>query len=102
MVSWSSLDGFLRLRKLQTLPQKTATIENLPDDLRETVEEDVRSGEFADADDAIRRAILAQHERVALRRSLVEAQSEIERGEFFTPEESDAAIEELARTLEKQ
>jgi Arc/MetJ-type ribon-helix-helix transcriptional regulator len=83
------------------MPQR-AIIEALPADLRETVEEDVRAGEFADVDEAIRKAIMSQHERIALRRSLVEAQAQIERGEFFTPEESDAAIEELARTLQKQ
>lgn len=82
--------------------QKAHIIENLPDDLRKTIEEDVRAGDFANADDAIRKAILAQHERVALRRSLVEAKAQIERGEFFAPEESDAAIEELTRTLQKR
>jgi len=82
--------------------QKPATIDTLPDDLRETIEQDVQTGDFANADEAIRKAILAQHERVALRRSLVEAQAQIARGEFFTPEESDAAIEELARTLQKR
>ena len=82
--------------------QKPATIETLPDDLRETVEEDVSAGEFATADEAIRKAILSQHERLALRRSLVAADAAIDRGEFATPEESDADIEELARTLEKR
>jgi len=82
--------------------QKPATIDTLPDDLRETIEQDVQAGDFADADEAIRKAILSQHERVALRRSLVEAKAQIERGEFFTPEESDAAIEELAHTLQKR
>jgi Arc/MetJ-type ribon-helix-helix transcriptional regulator len=62
------------------MSQKAATIETLPDDLRATVEEDVRAGEFADADQAIRQAILSQHERLALRRSLVEARAQIERG----------------------
>jgi Arc/MetJ-type ribon-helix-helix transcriptional regulator len=81
---------------------KTATIETLPDDLRETIEEDVRAGEFADADEAIRKAILTQHEWLALRRSLIEAEAEIERGEFVTPEESDADIEELARALQRR
>ena len=84
------------------MPQKASIVENLPDDLRETIEQDVQAGDFANADEAIRKAIVSQHERLALRRSLVEAQAQIERGEFFTPEESDAAIEELARTLQKQ
>jgi Arc/MetJ-type ribon-helix-helix transcriptional regulator len=81
---------------------KASIVEILPDDLRESIEQDVQAGDFANADEAIRKAIVSQHERLALRRSLVEAQAQIERGEFFTPEESDAAIEELARTLQKQ
>jgi len=84
------------------MSQKAATIETLPDDLRATVEEDVRAGDFADADQAIRQAILSQHERLALRRSLIEAEEQIERGEFATPEESDADIEELARTIRRR
>ena len=83
------------------MPQR-AIIETLPADLRETIEEDVRAGEFADVDEAIRKAMVSQHERIALRRSLVEAQAQIKRGEFFTPEESDAAIEKLARMLQKE
>ena len=53
--------------------QKADIIETLPDDLRKTIEEDVRAGEFTDADEAIRTAILSQHERLALRRSVLEA-----------------------------
>ena len=78
---------------------KATIIEMLPEDLRETVEEDVRAGEFADADEAIRNAIVSQHERIAFRRSLIEAEQQIDRGELVTPEESDAEIERLARTL---
>ena len=84
------------------MSQKATIIETLPDDLRETIAEDVRSGEFADADEAIRKAILAQHERVALRQSLVEAQAQIERGEFFTPEESHARSAELLDELKRR
>ena len=50
--------------------------------------------------EAIRKAIVSQHERLALRRSLIEADAQIERGEFVTPEESDEDIEELARRLQ--
>ena len=82
--------------------QKPATIDTLPDDLRESVEEDVSAGDFATADEAIRQAILSQHERLTLRRSLLAADAAIERGEFVTPEESDADIQELARTLDKR
>ena len=82
--------------------QKAHLIEALPDDLRETVEEDVRAGEFADADEAIRTAILSQHERIALRRSLVEAEAQIDRGEFFTPEQSRARTHSLAAKYRKQ
>ena len=82
--------------------QRPATIETLPDDLREQVLEDVSAGDFATPDEAIRQAILSQHERLALRRSVVEADAAIERGELVTPEESDADIEELARTLQGQ
>ena len=84
------------------MSQKAAIIEILPDDLRATVEEDVRVGEFADADEAIRQAILSQHERLALRRSLVEAKAQIERGELFTPEQSRARTHELARKYREQ
>jgi len=83
------------------MSQKAATIETLPDDLRETVEEDVRAGEFTDADDAIRKAILSQHERIALRRSLIEAAAQIERGECFTPEQSRTRTRELAHKYRK-
>jgi Arc/MetJ-type ribon-helix-helix transcriptional regulator len=61
--------------------QKTATIDSLPDDLREKVEQHVRAGEFATADDAIRQAILSQHERLELRRSIQEADAAFARGE---------------------
>jgi len=47
-----------------------------------------------------RKAILSQHELLVLRRSLIEADAQIERGDSVTPEESDADIEELARTLQ--
>ncbi len=82
--------------------QKASIIEALPDDLRETVEEDVRAGEFTDADEAIRTAILSQHERIALRRSLVEAEAQVDRGEFFTPEQSRARTHALANRYRKQ
>jgi Arc/MetJ-type ribon-helix-helix transcriptional regulator len=82
------------------MPQR-AIIETLPADLRETVEEDVRAGEFADADEAIRKAIVSQHERIALRRSLVEAEAQIERGEFFTPEQSRTRTHALAAKYRK-
>jgi Arc/MetJ-type ribon-helix-helix transcriptional regulator len=84
------------------MPHKGTVIEALPDDLRETIEEDVRSGEFADADEAIRKAILTQHERVALRQSLIEAEAQIERGEFFTPEESQARSAQLLDELKRR
>jgi Arc/MetJ-type ribon-helix-helix transcriptional regulator len=61
--------------------QKADMIETLPDDLRKTIEEDVRAGEFTDADEAIRTAILSQHERLALRRSVLEADAACARGE---------------------
>jgi Arc/MetJ-type ribon-helix-helix transcriptional regulator len=80
--------------------QKASIVEILPDDLRETIEQDVQAGDFANADEAIREAIVSQHERLALRRSLIEADTQIERGEFVTPEESDADIDDLARTLQ--
>ncbi len=82
--------------------QKASIIEALPDDLRETVEEDVRAGEFRDAEEAIREAILSQHERIALRRSLVEAEAQVDRGEFFTPEQSRARTHALANRYRKQ
>jgi Arc/MetJ-type ribon-helix-helix transcriptional regulator len=82
------------------MPQR-AIIETLPADLRETVEEDVRAGEFADVDEAIRKAIVSQHERIALRRSLVEAEAQIERGEFFTPEQSRTRTHALAAKYRK-
>jgi Arc/MetJ-type ribon-helix-helix transcriptional regulator len=83
------------------MPQKAAIIDTLPDDLREKVEQDVRAGDFSTADEAIRQAILFQHERLALRRSLIEAKAQIARGEFVTAEQSHADIDELARTLSK-
>ena len=82
------------------MPQKASIVKILPDDLRETIEQDVQAGDFANADEAIRKAIVSQHERLALRRSLIEADAQIERGEFVTPEESDEDIEELARRLQ--
>ena len=82
--------------------QKAPIIGALPDDLRETVEEDVRAGEFTDADEAIRKAILSQHERIALRRSLIEAEAQIDRGEFFTPEQSRARTHALANKYRKR
>jgi len=87
------------VRKLTPMPQRAATIETLPEDLRETIEEDVRAGEFADADEAIRKAILAQHERLALRRSVLEADTAIARGEYITPEESRARSVQLLEEL---
>ena len=82
--------------------QKTSIIEVLPDDLRKTVEQDVQAGDFANADEAIRKAILSQHERIALRRSLVEAEEQINRGEFFSPEQSRARTHALATKYRKQ
>jgi Arc/MetJ-type ribon-helix-helix transcriptional regulator len=67
--------------------QKAHIIETLPDDLRETIEEDVRAGEFTDADEAIRTAILSQHERLALRRSVLEADAACARGEGIAGEQ---------------
>ena len=75
------------VRKLTPMPQRAATIETLPEDLRETIEEDVRAGEFADADEAIRKAILAQHERIALRRSVLEADAACARGDGIPGEQ---------------
>ncbi len=60
---------------------KAELIETLPDDLRKTIEEDVRAGEFTDADEAIRTAIVSQHERLALRRSVLDADAACGRGE---------------------
>jgi len=62
-------------------------IETLPDDLRKTIEEDVCAGEFTDADEAIRTAILSQHERLALRRSVLEADAACARGEGIPGEQ---------------
>ena len=84
------------------MSHKTTVIETLPDDLRETIEEDVRAGEFADADEAIRQAILTQHERVALHRSPIEAEAQIDRGEFFTPEQSRARSAQLLEKLKRK
>jgi Arc/MetJ-type ribon-helix-helix transcriptional regulator len=66
---------------------KAHTIETLPDDLRETIEQDVRTGEFTDADEAIRTAILSQHERLTLRRSVLEADAACARGEGIPGEQ---------------
>jgi len=82
--------------------QKAPIIDALPADLRQTVEEDVRAGEFADADEAIRTAILSQHERIALRRSLAEAEAQIDRGELFTPEQSRTRTHALAAKYRRQ
>jgi Arc/MetJ-type ribon-helix-helix transcriptional regulator len=84
------------------MSQKASIIEALPEDLREAIEQDVQAGDFADADEAIRKAILSQHERIALRRSLVEAEAQIDRGEFFTPEQSRARTHALAAKYRKQ
>ncbi len=67
--------------------QKADIIEALPEDLRETIEEDIRAGEFTDADEAIRKAILSQHERLALRRSVLEADAACARGEGIPGEQ---------------
>ena len=67
--------------------QKADIIETLPEDLRKTIEEDVRAGEFTDADEAIRTAILSQHERLALRRSVLEADAACARGEGIPGEQ---------------
>ena len=66
---------------------KADIIEILPEDLRKTIEEDVRAGEFTDADEAIRAAILSQHERLALRRSVLEADAACARGEGIPGEQ---------------
>lgn len=54
------------------------------------------AGAFATADEAIRQAILSQHERLELRRSVLNTDAAIDRGEFVTPEASRARIAELA------
>ena len=69
------------------MSQKASIIEALPDDLRSTIEQDVQAGDFANADDAIRQAIISQHERIAIRRSLVEAEKQIDRGEGIPGEQ---------------
>ena len=63
-------------------------IETVPDDLRKTIEENVRTGEFTGADEAIRTAILSQHERLALRRSVLEADAACARGEGISGEQA--------------
>ncbi len=88
--------------KLEAMPQRANIIEILPDDLRETIEQDILSGDFANAEEAIRQAILSQPERLALRRSLVEAEAQIDRGEVFTPEESRARTHALTAKYRKQ
>ena len=67
--------------------QKADIIGILPADLRKTIEEDVRAGEFTDADEAIRTAILSQHERLALRRSVLEADAACARREGIPGEQ---------------
>jgi len=63
------------------------------------IEEDIRTGEFADADDAIREAIPTQQERIALRQSLLKADAAMDRGEFITPEEARARSAKLLDDL---
>jgi len=81
--------------------QKAPIIESLPDDLRETVEEDIRAGEFVDADEAIRKAILSQHERLALRRSVLEADAACARGEGIPGEQVFDEIRTLSAERRK-
>lgn len=81
--------------------QKAQIIETLPDDLRETIEEDVRAGEFTDADEAIRTAILSQHERLALRRSVVEADAACARGEGIPGEQVFTELRALSAERRK-
>lgn len=84
------------------MPQGANIIESLPDDLREIIEQDIQSGDFANAEEAIRQSILSQHERLALRRSFVEAEAQIDRGGFFTPEESRTRTHALTAKDRKQ
>jgi Arc/MetJ-type ribon-helix-helix transcriptional regulator len=65
--------------------------------VRRTGEQEVSAGDFATADEAIRQAIVSQHERLELRRSVLNADAAIECGEFVTPKTSCARIEELTR-----
>jgi len=81
--------------------QKADIIEALPDDLRETIEEDVRAGEFTDADEAIRTAILSQHERLALRRSVLEADAACARGEGIPGEQVFTELRTLSTERRK-
>jgi Arc/MetJ-type ribon-helix-helix transcriptional regulator len=84
------------------MPQKATTIETLPEDLRETIEKQIRSGDYANADEAIRQAILWHAEHLALRRSVIAADSAIDGGEFVTAEQSRARSAELLDTLKKR
>jgi Arc/MetJ-type ribon-helix-helix transcriptional regulator len=81
--------------------QKGDIIETLPEDLRKTIEEDVRAGEFTDADEAIRTAILSQHERLALRRSVLEADAACARGEGIPGEQVFTELRTLSAERRK-
>ncbi|HEX7406795.1 MAG TPA: hypothetical protein VF515_03985 [Candidatus Binatia bacterium] len=81
--------------------QKADIIETLPEDLRKTIEEDVRAGEFTDADEAIRTAILSQHERLALRRSVLEADAACARGEGIPGEQVFTELRKLSADRRK-
>jgi len=84
------------------MPQRATTIETLPEDLRTTVEEQVRRGDHANADEAIRQAILLHEEHLELRRSVIAADTAIGRGEFVTSEQSRARSGELLDSLKKR
>jgi Arc/MetJ-type ribon-helix-helix transcriptional regulator len=81
--------------------QKADIIEILPEDLRKTIEEDVRAGEFTDADEAIRTAILSQHQRLALRRSVLEADAACARGEGIPGEPVFTELRKLSAERRK-
>lgn len=74
------LDGYPGCRKLVAMQQKVTTLDTLPKDLREKVEQEVQAGDFPTPDEAIRQAILTQHERLDLRRSIAEADAAFARG----------------------
>lgn len=84
------------------MPQKASTIETLPEDLRKTVERQVRRGDHANAEEAIRQAILSHEEHLELRRSVIAADAAIERGEFVTRSQSRARSAELLESLKKR
>jgi Arc/MetJ-type ribon-helix-helix transcriptional regulator len=97
-----SLDGFRAGRMVEVMLPRATTIETLPEDLRKTVEMQVRRGDHANADEAIRQAILSHEEHLELRRSLMAADAAINRGDFVTPEGSRARSSELLASLKKR